>query len=166
MVCYHKTIPIKWCLLFYVNFKLYFCVLKAHVRYLKYWMRERSWVLGLFRVSGLTSLVTASWSPTGILWSTFFTCSVIWKRKTEVAFKSKLCWFADDNDAQLIILQAMHIPLIVEECGAKFVLGPKVNYFYKKWAIHGPFLFIFGLFQTNNTFFTTNQCEKCSVHPV
>ena len=28
------------------------------------------------------------------------------------------------------------------------------------------FLFIFSLFQTNNTIFTTNQCEKCHVHPV
>ena len=28
------------------------------------------------------------------------------------------------------------------------------------------FSFIFGLFQTNNTIFTTNQCEKCHVHPV
>ena len=33
--------------------------------------------------------------------------------------------------------------------------------FYKKWANPGLFLFIFGLFQTNNTIFTTNQCEKC-----
>ena len=28
------------------------------------------------------------------------------------------------------------------------------------------FSFIFGLFQANNTIFTTNQCEKCHVHLV
>ena len=47
-------------------------------KYLKYWMRESSWVLGLCRVSGLTSLMTASWRPTGIRWREFFTWSVTW----------------------------------------------------------------------------------------
>ena len=30
----------------------------------------------------------------------------------------------------------------------------------KKWAISSLWLFIFGLFQTNNAVFTTNDCEK------
>ena len=34
--------------------------------------------------------------------------------------------------------------------------------FLKKWAIPGLFLVIFGLFQSNNTIFITNQCEKMS----
>ena len=33
---------------------------------------------------------------------------------------------------------------------------------FKKWAVPASFSFIFGLFQTNNTMFTTNQCEKIS----
>ena len=33
--------------------------------------------------------------------------------------------------------------------------------FFFKWAIHGLFFIYFGAFQTNNTLFTTNQCDKC-----
>ena len=38
----------------------------------------------------------------------------------------------------------------------------KWDTFLKKWAIPSTFSFIFGLFQTNNTISTTNQCEKMS----
>ena len=38
--------------------------------------------------------------------------------------------------------------------------------FLKNGPSPASFSFIFGLFQTNNTIFTTNQCEKCQVHPV
>ena len=34
--------------------------------------------------------------------------------------------------------------------------------FLKKWAIPGLFFVYFRLFQTNNTIFTTNECEKMS----
>ena len=40
------------------------------------------------------------------------------------------------------------------------------NFFLKNGPNPASFSFIFGLFQTNNTIFTTNQCEKCHVHPV
>ena len=46
---------------------------------------------------------------------------------------------------------------------------PKIthsNFFLKKWANLGLFFVYFRSFQTNNTIFTTNQCEKCHVHPV
>ena len=33
--------------------------------------------------------------------------------------------------------------------------------FFKKWANPGLFFIYFRSFQTNNTTFTTNQCEKC-----
>ena len=38
--------------------------------------------------------------------------------------------------------------------------------FLKNGPNPASFLFIFGLFQTNNTIFTINQCEKCHLHPV
>ena len=38
--------------------------------------------------------------------------------------------------------------------------------FLLKWANPGLFFVYFGLFKTNKTIFTTNQCEKCHVHPV
>ena len=41
---------------------------------------------------------------------------------------------------------------------------------HKDIFLNGPnpasFSFILGLFQTNNTIFTTNKYEKCHVHPV
>ena len=41
-------------------------------------------------------------------------------------------------------------------------------FFFKKKRLTNPSLFFvyFRSFQTNNTFFTTNECEKCHVHPV
>ena len=38
----------------------------------------------------------------------------------------------------------------------------KSSYFFKKWANLGLFFVYFRYFQTNNTIFTTNQCEKMS----
>ena len=35
-----------------------------------------------------------------------------------------------------------------------------------KWANPGLVFVYFCIFQTNNTIFTTNQCENCHVHPV
>ena len=40
------------------------------------------------------------------------------------------------------------------------------NISFFKWANLGLFFVYFWSFQTNNTIFTTNQCEKCHVHPV
>ena len=37
---------------------------------------------------------------------------------------------------------------------------------FKNWANPGLFFVYFRSFQTNNTIFTTNECEKCHVHPV
>ena len=37
----------------------------------------------------------------------------------------------------------------------------KFEVFLKKWANPGLFFIYFRSFQTNNTIFTTNQCEKC-----
>ena len=39
-------------------------------------------------------------------------------------------------------------------------------FFLKNWANPGLFFVYFRSFQTNNTIFTTNECEKCHVHPV
>ena len=36
-----------------------------------------------------------------------------------------------------------------------------IVFFFKKWANLGLFFVYFRSFQTNNTIFTTNQCEKC-----
>ena len=36
----------------------------------------------------------------------------------------------------------------------------------KNWANPGLFFVYFRSFQTNNIIFTTNECEKCHVHPV
>ena len=41
------------------------------------------------------------------------------------------------------------------------------TFLFKIWANPGLFfVFYFRSFQTNNTIFTTNECEKCHVHPV
>ena len=37
----------------------------------------------------------------------------------------------------------------------------QITIFFFKWDILSLFLFIFGLFQTSNKFFTINYCEKC-----
>ena len=37
------------------------------------------------------------------------------------------------------------------------------NLFLKEWANPGPFFVYFRSFQTNNTIFTTNQCEKMPI---
>ena len=37
---------------------------------------------------------------------------------------------------------------------------------FLKWANPSLFFVYFWSFQTNNKIFTTNQCEKCHVHPV
>ena len=54
--------------------------------------------------------------------------------------------------------------------GDKFVKTIRKNlqmvFLLKKWANPGLFVVYFRSFQTNNTIFTTNQCEKCHVHPV
>ena len=44
------------------------------------------------------------------------------------------------------------------------ILGTLVwsPHFFKKWANPGLFFVYFWSFQTNNTIFTTNQCEKMS----
>ena len=42
----------------------------------------------------------------------------------------------------------------------------ELNFKNKKWANPGPFFVYLWSFQTNNTIFTPNQCEKCHDHPV
>ena len=41
-----------------------------------------------------------------------------------------------------------------------------MTFIFFKWANTGLFFVYFRSFQTNNTIFTTNQCEKCHGHPV
>ena len=43
--------------------------------------------------------------------------------------------------------------------------GSTFSGFFKKWANSGLFFLHFRSFQTINTIFTANQCEKCPVHP-
>ena len=43
-----------------------------------------------------------------------------------------------------------------------FLYRCKSVFFFKKWANPGLFFVYFWSFQTNNTIFTTNQCEKMS----
>ena len=40
-----------------------------------------------------------------------------------------------------------------------------ISIFFKKWANHGLFFVYFQSFQTNNTIFITNQCQKLSKCP-
>ena len=43
-----------------------------------------------------------------------------------------------------------------------FMASVSLSFFFKNGPSPASFLFIFGLFQTNNSIFTTNQCEKLS----
>ena len=45
-------------------------------------------------------------------------------------------------------------------------IDSKNKLFFKKWANPDLFFIYFQSFQTKCTIFTTNQCEKCQVHPV
>ena len=63
-----------------------------------------------------------------------------------------------------------HVSLWSSSCGAEFSCDTSLNaaicsfhraIVFLKWANPGLFFVYFRSFQTNNTIFTTNQCEKC-----